>query len=92
MCGEAYASLSSRARRLRNPGEALRPPGCYHRLVSEPPFLPEHFCRQDERGDHYAGGWDRITAWGRSPRLGFPSEPLYAVWAHTAPIDEVTKQ
>ena len=33
---------------------------------------------------HDAGGWEESTAQDRSPRLGFPSDPLYAVWARTA--------
>ena len=30
---------------------ARRPQGCYHAPVSDSPFLPEHFRRQDERDD-----------------------------------------
>ena len=37
---------------------------------------------------HYAGGWEEITAQDRSPRLGLPGDPLYAVWAHKARVDE----
>jgi len=36
---------------------------------------------------HYAGGWQGITARDRTAKLGFPSDPLYAVWAHAAPIE-----
>lgn len=40
---------------------------------------------------HYAGGWEGITAQDRSPNLGFPSDPLYVVWAraaeHRAPVE-----
>jgi SAM-dependent methyltransferase len=31
---------------------------------------------------HYAGGFDRVTAEDRSPRLGFATDPLYAVWGY----------
>ncbi len=37
---------------------------------------------------HYAGGWEEITAQDRSPRLGLPGDPLYAVWARKARVDE----
>ncbi len=30
---------------------------------------------------HYAGGWEQPRAEDRSPRPGFPTDPLYAVWA-----------
>lgn len=33
-----------------------------------------------------------MTAQDRSPRLGFPSGPPYAVWAHITPVDGVTKR
>ncbi len=33
---------------------------------------------------HYAGGWETATAQDRSPQPGFPSDPLYAVWARAA--------
>ena len=37
---------------------------------------------------HYAGGWEGITAQDRSPQLGFPTDPLYAVWARAASDSE----
>ncbi len=36
----------------------------------------------------YAGGWNEITAQDRSPRLGFPSDPLYAVWARGPRVEQ----
>ncbi len=48
---EAYTSLSARGRHLRKERAFGRPLGCYHALVSDSPFLPEHFHRQDERDD-----------------------------------------
>lgn len=47
-------------------------------------------CNAEERARligayfHYAGGWEDITAQDRSPNLGSPSDPLYAVWARSA--------
>ena len=37
---------------------------------------------------HYAGGWEEIIAQDHSPRLGPPSDPLYAVWAYKARVEE----
>jgi SAM-dependent methyltransferase len=31
---------------------------------------------------HYAGGFARVTAQDRSPKLGIPTDPLYAVWGY----------
>ncbi len=41
---------------------------------------------------HYAGGWSETTAQDRSPRSAFQSDPLYAVWARRAGVDEVTER
>lgn len=32
-----------------------------------------------------SGGWGEVVAADRSPRLGYPTDPLYAVWARKAP-------
>jgi SAM-dependent methyltransferase len=34
---------------------------------------------------HYAGGFERLTAQDRSPRLAIPTDPLYAVWGFREP-------
>ncbi|MCH9002663.1 MAG: methyltransferase domain-containing protein [Planctomycetes bacterium] len=47
-------------------------------------------CNAEERSRlvgayfHYAEGWDGITANDRSPNIGVPTDPLFAVWARAA--------
>ena len=88
---------------FREVGRVLRPGGPFvvtysNRLFPEKAVAIWWACADEERARlisayfHYGGGWDGITAQDRSPRLGFPCDPLYAVWAHKARGDEVSKQ
>lgn len=83
---------------FREVRRVLRPGGPFvvtysNRLFPEKAVAIWWACSTEQRARlvgayfHYAGGWGRITAQDRSPRLGFPSDPLYAVWAHAAPSD-----
>jgi hypothetical protein len=84
-------------------GRVLRPGGPFvitysNRLFPEKAVAIWWACTDEERVRlisayfHHAGGWEGITAQGRSPHLGFPCDPLYVVWAHKARGDEVSKR
>lgn len=61
-----------------------------NRLFPEKAIALWQACTMEQRARligayfHYAGGWERITAQDRSPRLGTYSDPLWAVWAYAA--------
>lgn len=80
---------------FRSVGRILRPGGPFvvtysNRLFPEKAVALWCACSDEERARligayfHYAGGWEGITAQDRSPSVGLPSDPLYAVWAHKA--------
>ena len=61
-----------------------------NRIFPEKPVAIWLACNAEERARlvdayfHYAGGWDGITVKDRSPSIGVPADPLFAVWAHAA--------
>jgi SAM-dependent methyltransferase len=77
---------------FREIARILRPGGPFvisysNRLFPEKAVAVWWSCDAEQRARligsyfHYAGGWDQPTAEDRSPRLGFSTDPLFAVWA-----------
>jgi SAM-dependent methyltransferase len=80
---------------FREVARILRPGGPFvitysNRLFPEKAVAVWWACTTEQRARligayfHYAGGWEQPTAEDRSPRLGFSTDPLYAVWARKA--------